>query len=119
MRIHTLPARGAIRLLRAYKFWISPLTLAIFAVFIHRAPVYAMEVISSFGFIKGTLLTIKRLLEMSPPFIPAGLIYPRGLPENNSTKQPKSHQLLFIDIGSGKYSWKRKNVWQFVLLCPC
>ncbi len=56
----------ALRLLRWYKKYVSPLKGRHTCIFRPSCSVYAMEAVSSFGFVKGVFLTAKRLLRCVP-----------------------------------------------------
>ncbi len=79
--IAAIPARVAISILTGYHRWISPM-MAPSCRFHPTCSVYAIEVIASFGFLKGGFLTIKRLLKCHP-FHPGGVdLPPKPSPDN-------------------------------------
>jgi putative membrane protein insertion efficiency factor len=69
-----LPARLVVFILGLYHRWISPL-LGPVCRFYPSCSVYAVEVISSFGLVRGGWLTIRRLLRCHP-FHPGGIDLP-------------------------------------------
>jgi len=72
--IVSLPARLAILILKTYRRWISPILWPACR-FYPTCSVYAMEVISSFGLVKGGFLALKRLAKCHP-FHPGGVDLP-------------------------------------------
>ncbi|RJP29353.1 MAG: membrane protein insertion efficiency factor YidD [Candidatus Omnitrophota bacterium] len=77
-----IPTRVVIWLLQLYKRWISPY-LGSVCRFHPTCSAYAIEVFSSFGVIKGSWLTFKRLLKCHP-FHPGGIDLPPCLPETKN-----------------------------------
>ncbi len=65
MRIVQLPSRAAILAIRGYRRFISPL-LGPNCRFYPTCSQYALEAYAKYGFIKGTLLTLRRILRCGP-----------------------------------------------------
>ncbi|MBN2328326.1 MAG: membrane protein insertion efficiency factor YidD [Candidatus Omnitrophica bacterium] len=72
--IASLPARWIIGMLKAYRRWISPY-VAPACRFYPTCSVYAIEVIASFGVVKGGWLALRRILKCHP-FHPGGIDLP-------------------------------------------